>query len=101
MRESSVKNATGLKNRLDMAAELPAYKRASQLWLVEQILRMDAYLVHRTCHREPDIRVHALWFDEDQRRVFFYSRDQRQFVLMDQRDIERWFDVLRAGETKV
>jgi carbonic anhydrase len=101
VREFRGECAMGVTDSLDTAAKLPAFKRASQLWLVEQILRMDAYLVHRTCHSEADIRVHALWFDEDQRRVFFYSRDQRQFVLMNQRDMERWFDVLRAGETKV
>jgi len=95
-----VKNATGVTDSLDMAAKLPAFS-ASQLWLVEQTLRMDTYLAHCTRYREADIRMHALWFDEDQHRVFVYSRDRRQFVLMDQGDIERLFDVLRAGREKV
>jgi hypothetical protein len=99
--EFSVKNATGVMDRLDVAAKLPAYKRASQLWLVEQFLRMDAYLPHRTCYPEVDVRMLALWFDEDQHQVFAYSRDQLRFVLMDQRDIERLFDVLRADREKV
>jgi hypothetical protein len=71
------------------------------LWLVEQMLRMDAYLAHRSRYRAADIRMHALWFDEDQHQVFAHSRDQRRFVLMEQRDIERLFDVLRADREKV
>ena len=83
-----------------MAAKLPEFKRASQLWLVEQTLRMGAYLAHRTCYRYADVRMHALWFDEDQHQVFVYSRDQCEFVLPDQHDIERLFDVLRADREK-
>jgi hypothetical protein len=79
----------------------PKYKRASQLWLVEQMLRMDAYLVHRSRYREADVSMHALWLDEDQHQVFAHSRDQCRFVLMEQHDIERLFDVLRADQEKV
>ena len=101
LRVFSVENATGVANSLDMAAKLPEFKRASQLCLVEQTLRMGAYLAHCTCYRDADVRMHALWFDDDQHQVFAYSRGQRWFVLMDQRDIERLFDVLRADREKV
>lgn len=101
VREFSVRNDTQLAEQLDLAAKLPAYKRASQLWLVEQTLRMDAYLTHRTCYREAGIRMHALWFDENQHQVSVYSRDRRQYVLMDQCDIETLFDVLRADGEKL
>jgi carbonic anhydrase len=99
--EYSVKNDTQLAKQLNVASELSAPKRASQLWLVEQTLRMDAYLTHRSRYREAHVRMHGLWFDEDQRQVFAYSRDQRRLVLMDQRDIERLFDVLTADREKV
>jgi carbonic anhydrase len=99
--EFSVRNDTRLAEQLIVASKLPAPKRASQLWLVEQLLRMDAYLVHRSGYREADVSMHALWFDEDQHQIFAYSRDQRQFVLMDQRDFQRLFEVLRADREKV
>jgi hypothetical protein len=85
----------------DGAEKVPEFKRVSQLWLVEQTLRMEAYLASRTSDRQADIRMHALWFDEDQHQVFILSREQRQFVLIGQRDMERLFDVLRAGPEKV
>jgi len=99
--EFSVRNDTQLAEQLVVASKLPASKRASQLWLVEQFLRMDAYLAHRSGHWGADVSMHALWFDEDQHQVFAYSRDQRQFVLMDRRDFERLFKVLRADREKV
>jgi hypothetical protein len=43
----------------------------------------------------------ALWIDEDQRQVFAYSRDRHEFVLMDRRDFERLFEVLRADRGKL
>jgi len=100
VREFGGRNDTRLAEQLVVASELPAPKRASQLRLVEQLLRMDAYLA-RSCYREADVSMHALWFDEDQHQVYAYSRDQRQFVLMDQRDFERLFEVLRVDREKV
>jgi len=83
-----------------IAAELPAAKRTSELGLLEQLLRMDAYLAHPAFHGETNVRVHALWFNENQRKLCACSRDQRQFVVMDQPDIERLFEVLRADHGK-
>ena len=100
VREFGLRNDTRLAEQLVVASKLPATKRASQLWLVEQLSRMDAYL-HRSGYREADVSMHALWFDEDQRQVFAYSRDRREFVLMDQRDFERLFEVLRVDREKV
>ena len=100
VQESGVRNDMRLAEQLVVAAELPAAKRTSQLWLAEQLLRMDAYLSHHSFYRKTDVRVYALWFDEDQRQLSVYSRDQRQFVVMDQLDIERLFTVLRADREK-
>ena len=100
VREFGVRNDTRLAEQLVVASELPPPKRASQLRLVEQLLRMDAYLA-RSCYREADVTMHALWFDEDQRQVFAYSRDRREFVLTDQRDFERLLEVLRADREKL
>jgi hypothetical protein len=61
---------------------------------------MNAYLAHRAFHLETDVRVYALWFDEDQRQLSAYSRDQRRFVVMDQPEIERLFAALQAGVEK-
>jgi carbonic anhydrase len=97
VRESGIRNDIRLAEQLVVAAELPAAKRTSQLWLLEQLLRMNAYLAHPAFHLETDVRVYALWFDEDQRQLSAYSRDQRRFVVMDQPDIERLFAALRAG----
>jgi hypothetical protein len=101
VREFSVKNDTQLAKQLNVASELSAPKRASQLWLVEQILRMDAYLAHRSRYREAGVRCILCGSIRILRQVFAYSRDQRQLVLMDQRDIERLFDVLTADREKV
>ena len=99
--ESRVKNATEPTDRLDVAAELPAYKRASQTWVVEQMLRAEAYLADRSCSQDVDITVHALWFDEDQRQIFAYAHDQRRFVLMNRRDIQRLIALLSADQEAV
>ena len=101
VREFGVRNDRRLAEQLVVVSELPTAKRASQLWLVEQLLRMDAYLAHRSGYPEADVSTHALWFDEDQHQVFAYSRDQRQFVFMNQGDFERLFEVLRADREKV
>ena len=100
VQEFGVRKDVRLAEQLVVAAELPAAKRTSQLWLAEQLLRMDAYLVHHSFHGKTDVRLYALWFDEDQRQLSAYSRDQRQFVVMDQPDIERLFAVLRAEREK-
>lgn len=99
-REFSVDAATGISGRLEVAAELPAFKHASQLWLVEQIRRMDTYVADRTCYCEDDIRIHAMWFDEDRHQVLVYPRDERRFVPLDRHDFEILFNVLRADRGK-
>ena len=100
VREFGVRNDVHLADQLVVAAELPAAKRTSQLWLAEQVLRMDAYLSRHSFHGKIDVRMYALWFDEDQRQLSAYSRDQRRFVVLDQPDIERLFAVLRADREK-
>jgi hypothetical protein len=63
--------------------------------------RACASLAHRSCYWRTDVRVHVLWFGEDRHQAFAYPRDQCRFVLVDQRDIERLFGVLKADQEKV
>ena len=94
---SGIRKDERLAEQSIVAEKLQAAKRTSQLWLLEQLLRMNAYLAHPAFHLETDVRVYALWFDEDQRQLSTYLCDQRRFVVMDQPDIERLFAALRAG----
>lgn len=72
-------------------------KHLSQVWLVEQMARLNDWLLGATHLGGIDIATHALWFDEDHGDIFAYVRDEKRFLLMSDIDMDRLFDALESG----
>jgi hypothetical protein len=56
------------------------------------------YLARRSHYRAVNVTMQALWFDENKRKNFAYSRYQRRFLLMNERELERLIHLLHTGE---
>jgi hypothetical protein len=65
---------------------------------VEQMLRFNGYFARRSHCRAVNVTMHALWFNENMRKNFAYSRYQRRFLLVNERDLERLIHLLHIGQ---
>lgn len=81
-------------SRLREVAPLISCDNLSQMWLLEQMVRLCDWLAGVS--NKTDIAMHALWFAEDQGDLFAYSRDERRFVLMSDIDMDRLFAFLEG-----
>lgn len=66
--------------------------KLSQINTLQQMENIASYRFLKKRFEKSDLHIHALWFDVYTGEVFYFSRDEKKFVDVDEQNIGKLLD---------